>query len=71
VVNNPYSNFINQTNTVSASDFYQSGYTKNYYRSFAVRFNYRFGRLNSQIKKNKHGINNDDTKAGGDSNTGN
>ena len=43
---------------------------QNPYRNYAVRFSYRFGKLNSEIKKNRHGINNDDTKGGGGNNTG-
>ncbi len=67
VANNPFSKFITSTNTTTTNDFYQYGYNQNYYRTFAVRFNYKFGRLTSDIKKNQHGINNDDTKGGGKS----
>jgi len=67
VANNPYSKFMTSTNTTTTNDFYQYGYNQNYYRTFAVRFNYKFGKLTSDIKKNQHGINNDDTKGGGKS----
>ena len=64
VANNPYKKFNTFRNTVNSADFYQSSYNQNYYRSFAFRINFRFGKLNSQIKKNEHGIQNDDTKGG-------
>lgn len=65
VANNPYSKFNTFRTTVNSTVFYQDLSNQNYYRSFAVRFNFRFGKLNSQIKKNEHGIENDDTKGGG------
>jgi Outer membrane protein beta-barrel family/CarboxypepD_reg-like domain len=65
VANNPYSKFNTFHNTVNSTAFYQDQSNQNYYRSFAVRFNFRIGKLNSQIKKNEHGINNDDQKGGG------
>jgi hypothetical protein len=71
VANNPYSKFNTFRSTTNSADFYQSSYNQNYYRSFAVRVNFRFGKLNSDIKKNQHGINNDDTKGGGKSSGGN
>ncbi|HTI59889.1 outer membrane beta-barrel protein [Mucilaginibacter sp.] len=70
VANNPYSKFNTFRTTVNAGDFYQNLSSQNYYRSFAVRFNFRIGKLNSQIKRNEHGIQNDDTKGGGN-NSGN
>jgi hypothetical protein len=71
VANNPYSKFNTFRTTVNAADFYQTSYNQNYYRSFAFRLNFRFGKLNSDIKKNQHGINNDDTKGSGKSSGGN
>ncbi len=71
VANNPYSKYNTFRSTVNAGDFYQTSYNQNYYRSFAFRLNFRFGKLNSDIKKNQHGINNDDTKGGGKSTSGN
>ena len=64
VANNPYSKFNTFRTTVNAGDFYQNLSSQNYYRSFAVRFNFRIGKLNSQIKRNEHGIENDDKKGG-------
>ncbi|HTE00710.1 MAG TPA: outer membrane beta-barrel protein [Mucilaginibacter sp.] len=67
VANNPYSKYNTFKATTNSADFYQSSYNQNYYRSFAVRLNFRVGKLNSDIKKNQRGINNDDTKGGGKS----
>lgn len=71
VANNPYSKYNTFKSTTNSADFYQSSYNQNYYRSFAVRLNFRFGKLNSDIKKNQHGIQNDDTKSGGGNSGGN
>jgi hypothetical protein len=70
VANNPYSKFRAFTSTTTTADYYQSSYNQGFYRSLAVRFNYKFGKLTSDIKKNKRGINNDDTKGGGKSSGG-
>ena len=64
VANNPYSKYNTFRSNINSAEFYQSTYNQNYYRSFAVRFNFRLGKLNSDIKKNQHGISNDDTKGG-------
>jgi len=68
VANNPYAKFNTFRTTVNSTQFYQDLSNQNYYRSFAVRFNFRIGKLNSQIKRNEHGIQNDDTKSGGGGN---
>lgn len=64
VVNNPYNQFYTFKSTTTTPDFYQSSYNQIFYRSFALRINFKFGKLNSEIKKNQRGINNDDKKAG-------
>jgi len=71
VANNPYSKYNTFRSNINSTAFYQSTYNQNYYRSFAVRFNFRLGKLNSNIKKNEHGIENDDTKGSGKSSSGN
>ncbi len=71
VANNPTSKFNTFRSTINSTDFYQTSYNQNYYRSFAIRLNFRIGKLNSDIKKNQHGISNDDTKGGGKSSSGN
>jgi hypothetical protein len=70
VANNPYYKYKTFSNTINSVDFYQTSFNQNYYRSLAFRINFRFGKLNSQIKKNEHGIENDDTKGGGKSASG-
>lgn len=71
VANNPYSKFRAFTSTTTTPDFAQTALYQNRYRNFAIRLNYKFGKLNSEIKKNQRGINNDDTKGGGKTSGGN
>lgn len=52
--------FYNET-----PDFSQSSYRDIYSRRFNISFNYKFGKLKGEIKKNSRGINNDDVSAGG------
>ncbi|MCC8425770.1 outer membrane beta-barrel protein [Mucilaginibacter sp. UR6-11] len=70
VANNPYSKFRSFRSSTTTADYYQTSYNQNFYRTLAVRFNYKFGKLNSDIKKNKRGINNDDTRGGSGKSTG-
>ncbi len=71
VANNPETKFHEFRSTTTTPEYYQSQFNQNPYRTFAIRFSYKFGKLNSEIKKNQHGINNDDTKGGGQSSGGN
>src|SRR6185437_11196453 len=64
VANNLYYKYKTFSNTINSVDFYQTTFNQNYYRSLAFRINFRFGKLKSDIKKNQHGIENDDTKGG-------
>jgi outer membrane receptor protein involved in Fe transport len=64
VGSNVYSKYLTLSSVSGGPDFSQVSYNQSYYRSFSIRFNYRFGKLNSEIKKNQHGINNDDIKSG-------
>jgi hypothetical protein len=68
-VNNPFAPFQTIHSSTSTAQYYQSTFNQTNFRSFAIRFNYRFGKLTSDIKKNKNGINNDDTKGGAATNT--
>jgi outer membrane receptor protein involved in Fe transport len=52
--------FYNET-----GDFSQSSYRDVYSRRFNLSFNYKFGKLKGEIKKNSRGINNDDVSSGG------
>ncbi|HMG10186.1 MAG TPA: TonB-dependent receptor [Mucilaginibacter sp.] len=67
VANNPYSKYRTFSNSTRTPDFTQSTNTDNPYRNFAIRLNYKFGKLNGDIKKNQRSINNDDTKNSGKS----
>jgi hypothetical protein len=64
VMNNPYAQFYTFRSNTTTPDFNQSTYNQIFYRSFALRFNIKIGKLSSDIKKNQRGINNDDKKAG-------
>ncbi|WP_207422170.1 outer membrane beta-barrel family protein [Desertivirga brevis] len=66
-VNNPFQKFRNWTNETSSLQFIQSETFQNFYRTFALSLNYKFGKLNGAIKKNQRGIQNDDVagKSGG------
>jgi hypothetical protein len=70
VANNPERKYHDNTSTTKTTDYYQASLNQDPYRTFAVRFSYKFGKLNSEIKKNQHGINNDDTKGGGKTSSG-
>jgi len=70
-VNNPFSEFQTLRSSTTTPQYYTSSFNQGNVRSFAIRFNYRFGKLTSDIKKNVHGIENDDTKGGGKSTGGN
>jgi len=65
VANCPESTYHEFRSTTTTPQFYESSYNQNPYRTYAIRFSYKFGKLNSEIKKNQHGISNDDTKGGG------
>lgn len=65
VANNPEMKYQNFTSTTNTPQYSYYSYNQNPYRTFAIRFSYKFGKLNSEIKKEQHGINNDDSKGGG------
>jgi outer membrane receptor protein involved in Fe transport len=64
-VSNPFSKFNKLDFFTKTPDFETYNSNQNYYRSIYIGFNYKFGRLNSEIKKAQRGINNDDTSSGG------
>jgi outer membrane receptor protein involved in Fe transport len=64
VAANVYAKYLTIRSVSSGPDFSQVSNNQSYYRFIMIRFNYRFGKLNSEIKKNQHGINNDDIKSG-------
>lgn len=61
-VNNPQSKNRTYSSYTRDPAFYQTSYSENPLRSFNFGFNYRFGKLKTEIKKNQRGIDNDDTK---------
>jgi outer membrane receptor protein involved in Fe transport len=70
-ISNPFVKYRNYSSYTRDPDFYQTSASQSPYRSFNVGFSYRFGKLKTEIKKNQHGIDNDDTKGSGKSTTGN
>ena len=71
VANNPYSRVFTGRSNSHTVDFYQTSYNQFPYRTYAIRLNYKFGKLNSDIKHSQTNISNDDTKGGGKSGGGN
>jgi outer membrane receptor protein involved in Fe transport len=67
-VNGPFSKFIKLDFQTRTADFATTNYSYQFYRTLGLGFNYKFGKLNSSIKKNQRGINNDDTSGGGSRN---
>ena len=61
---NPFSKFNKLDFFTKTPDYQTYNSNQNYYRSLFIGFNYKFGKLNSEIKKNKRGINNDDAAGG-------
>jgi len=64
-VNNPHRKFLRLDFYTKTQDYYQTNYQDNFYRNIGLSFNYKFGKLNSEIKKNKRNISNDDVSSGG------
>lgn len=67
-VNNPFTKFRYSNTQTTGPDFVQTNINQIYFRSVNFSLNYNFGKLNSDIKKNRKGINNDDVsnnKGGG------
>lgn len=63
-VSNPFSQYRKYTSYTRDVDFYRSSVSENPYRTINLGFSYRFGKLKAEIKKNQHGIENDDLKGG-------
>ena len=64
-MNGPFSRYNTLDFFTKTPDFQTYNRNENIYRSFFLGFNYKFGKLNSEIKKNQRGIVNDDTSGGG------
>jgi len=63
-VSNPFSKFNKLDFFTKTPDYQTYNSNQNFYRSVFLGFNYKFGKLNSEIKKAKRGINNDDAAGG-------
>jgi len=59
-ITNPFTKYRVNSEERFGPGFTQINDNRNYYRGFAASLNYRFGKLKSQIKKNKRSIVNDD-----------
>lgn len=63
-VSNPFTKFRRYHNETFGPDFDQFTDRWQYFRSFNLSLNYKFGKLKEAIKKNKRGIRNDDVQNG-------
>ena len=61
---NPFTKFRKDHRETFGPDFSQINDRRDYFRSFNVSLNYKFGKLKDAIKKNKRGIRNDDVQSG-------
>ncbi|WP_162277536.1 outer membrane beta-barrel protein [Chitinophaga rupis] len=57
---NPFSKYRNNITRTSGPGFYETNDTREYFRSFGISANYKFGKLKEGIRKTERGINNDD-----------
>ncbi len=64
-VNNPFEQYKKLDYFSNTPQFNQSNYNYVNARQIGISFNYKFGKLNSEIKKNQRGISNDDQSHGG------
>ncbi|AUD03240.1 outer membrane beta-barrel family protein [Spirosoma pollinicola] len=63
-INNPFRTYRENSATTLGPDFQQTNFRWDYFRSFTVSLNYKFGKLKESIKKSKRGIRNDDIQSG-------
>jgi hypothetical protein len=59
-VSNPFQEYRTVRTLTESADFTQELVSRNYFRNVNVSFNYRFGKLKEEIRKNRRSINNDD-----------
>ncbi|WP_345954813.1 TonB-dependent receptor family protein [Mucilaginibacter sp. PAMB04168] len=62
--NTPFQKFRTIDNTIRTPTSYQLTLNDMYARTFNISFNYKFGKLSGELKKNQRGINNDDVSGG-------
>ncbi|GAB4023317.1 outer membrane beta-barrel family protein [Spirosoma koreense] len=63
-INNPFRTYRENLTSTFGPDFQQTNFRWDYFRSFTVSLNYKFGKLRESIKKNQRGIRNDDISGG-------
>jgi len=63
-INNPFTKFRKDHRESFGPNFLQINDRRDYFRSFHLSLNYKFGRLKEEIKRNKRGIRNDDVQTG-------
>ncbi len=63
-INNPFTKYMVFPNNIKGLNYELVNSGRGYFRSFSYSLNYKFGKLKSQIAKNKRGINNDDVQGG-------
>lgn len=59
-INNPFNQFRKAVTETNGTDFYQSNYVRDYYRSFGFNVTYKFGKLRDEIKNTRRKIENND-----------
>ena len=59
-VNNPFTKFNDFVSETSGDNFTQTSFSQSYFRTFNFALNYRFGKLTTDVKKNRRNIDNDD-----------
>lgn len=68
--NNPFTHYRSYNSYTRDVNFYQTNNSVYPFRSVNIGLSYRFGKLKADIKKNQHGIENDDTKGKSSGDTG-
>lgn len=61
-ISNPFQKYREVRTTLSSDDFFQANQSFRLIRNFNFNISYRFGQMNTQVKRNKRSINNDDIK---------
>jgi len=59
-VNNPFTKFRDNHTAIFSYNFQQHNNTREYFRSYGLSINYKFGKLNEELKRNRRGIRNND-----------
>ncbi|WP_158827086.1 TonB-dependent receptor domain-containing protein [Mucilaginibacter lacusdianchii] len=63
-VSNPFNKFRNIDGYIRTPDFYYFNSNQSFARRINLSLNYKFGKLNNGVKKNRRGIHNDDLSSG-------